>query len=273
MGGVCQLGSKTWMTFDAGRLFSAPSLMGPFTAEQTNFNFLTYPDGHAAYRGAGYPRLWGETNTGDPDLCLITHGFGNYVGLVKRGLLGTDGVLRAGWWEANNNLKGRALTVRSQLPVNASVPGGSSTSCLRQCLTAGIWIEGTLPVTKSTNSSGLWMQTSSGGWASTVDPDGVFDVGGNVIDRGQFLAGKTSARWHALVRNSWTGPTIDKRGNVHVTQGAMMIEWYVEGVLSDTVYTSSVATGGFAALGDATVTAVHQLSLPEATPYMKGSEG
>ena len=113
MGGVCQLGSKTWMTFDAGRLFSAPSLTGPFTAEQTNFNFLTDPGGHKAYGGAGYPRLWGETNTGDPNLCLITHGFENYVGLVKRGLLGPDNVLRAGWWEANDNLKGRALTIRS----------------------------------------------------------------------------------------------------------------------------------------------------------------
>lgn len=49
----------------------------------------------------------------------------------------------------------------------------------------------------------------------------------------------------------------------------MMIEWYVEGVLSDTVYTKSVSIGGFAALGGATVTAVHQLSLPESTPYIK----
>ena len=165
MGGVCQLGGKTWMTFSAGHLVSAPSLVGPFTAEKTNYNFLTFPGGggsRPAYSGAGYPRLWGETNTGDPDLCLITHGFGfHYVGLVKRGLLGDDGVLRAGWWEANNNLKGRALTIRSQLPVNASVLGGASTSCVRQCMTAGIWLEGTLPVTGSTNASGLWLQTSA----------------------------------------------------------------------------------------------------------------
>jgi hypothetical protein len=200
---------------------------------------------------------------------LITHGFGNYVGLVKRGLLGPDNVLRAGWWEANDNLKGRALTIRNQLPVNVSLPGGSSTNCVRQCMTAGLWIEGILPLTKSTNSSGLWMQTNSGGWTSTVNSDGVFHVGGNAIDRGRFLVGKTSARWHAVVRNSWTGPTIDKRGNVRVTEGGMMIEWYVEGVLSDTVYTHSAATGGFAALGDANITAVHQLSLPEATPYIK----
>ena len=51
-----------------------------------------------------------------------------------------------------------------------------------------------------------------------------------------------------------------------------MVEWYVEGVLSDTVYTeSSAATGGFAPLGGATITAVHQLSLPEATPFLNSS--
>ena len=108
-----------------------------------------------------------------------------------------------------------------------------------------------------------------GGWTSTIDSDGVFSVGGHAVDRGQFLAGKTSASWHALVRNSWTGDAVDKRGKVSVVQGSMMIEWYVEGVLSDTVYARSAATGGFAALGGATITAVHQLSLPEATPYRK----
>jgi hypothetical protein len=275
MGGVCRLGGKVWMTFDAGHLVSAPSLTGPFAAERTNFDFRTYPGaggGRAPYSGAGYPRLWGETNTGDPELCVITHGFGDYVGLVKRGLLGGDGVLRAGWWGHNDNLKGRALTVLGQLPVNASVPGGSSTSCVHQCMTAGIWLEGSLPLTKSTNASGLWMQTGSGGWASTINSEGVFSVGGHTIDRGRFLAGKSSARWHALVRNSWSGHTIDKRGNVRVTQGAMMIEWYVEGVLADSVYTSSAATGGFAPLGGATVTAVHQLSLPESTPYLKSDD-
>lgn len=299
MGGVCQLGNKTWMTFSGGHLVSSPSLTGPFTAEKVNYNFLTVPiapgaHGRAPYSGAGYPRLWGETNTGDPDLCLITHGFGDYVGLVKRGLLGNDGVLRAGWWEANDNLKGRELTIHNHLPVNASAPPpapGMSTSCVRQCMTAGLWLEGTLPLKKSKSAvgygsssqqPGLWMQTNSGGgWTSTIDTDtGVFSIGGHTIDRGSFLAAsaavaagkagnKTSARWHALVRNSWTGHSIDKRGNVRTVQGTMMIEWYVEGVLSDTVYTKSVSTGGFAALGGATVTAVHQLSLPESTPYIK----
>jgi hypothetical protein len=351
MGGVCQLSSggrgrggsnKTWMTFAGGHLVSSPSLTGPFTAEKVNYNFLTVPTapgahGHAPYDGAGYPRLWGETNTGDPNLCLITHGFGDYVGLVKRGLLGNDGVLRAGWWDANNNLKGRELTIHNQLPVNASTKPppaaaaapGMSTSCVRQCMTAGLWLEGTLPLTDSKSAAaaaagdassggssgsssssssssgsssqqqpGLWMQTNSGsGWTSTIDTDtGVFTIEGHTIDRGPFLAaaaaadasaagaaagaaaagaaaGKagntTSARWHALVRNSWTGHSIDKRGNVRMVQGTMMIEWYVEGVLADTVYTHSVATGGFAALGGATITAVHQLSLPESTPYIK----
>ena len=166
--------------------------------------------------------------------------------------------------------------MHSGLPLNASgVPdGGSSTSCIRQCMTAGLWLEGTLTSAGANgSSSGLWLQTMSGGWASTVTSDGKFTLGGHTVDRGPFLAGgrttTAAARWHALVRNSWSGHTIDKRGNVRVTQGTMMLEWYVEGVLSDTVYTHSAATGGFAPLGGAAITAVHQLSLSEATPFVK----
>jgi hypothetical protein len=64
--------------------------------------------------------------------------------------------------------------------------------------------------------------------------------------------------------------SVDKRGNVRSVSSNMMIEWYVDGVLSDTVFTTvGMATGGFAAVGGAVVTGVHRLSLPEATPYLK----
>ena len=84
------------------------------------------------------------------------------------------------------------------------------------------------------------------------------------------MGSKTVAKWHALVRNSWSGHTVDKRGNVRMQQGMAMIEFYVEGVLSDCAYIRSTATGGFAPLGGATIAAVHRLSLPESTPYVGG---
>ena len=301
------------MTFDAGHLVSSPSLYGPFKQEKTNYNFLTYPSDRAAgYGAAEYPRLWGETNTGDADLCLITHGFGGYVGVVKRAILGADGALRAGWWENNGNLQGAPLTVLPKLPTNASVAGGGSTKCVGQCMTSGLWLEGTLPVVSGSSApaAGLWLQTSEGGWASTVGPQSVFRLGAtdangkpghaSTLDRGDFLKGKSTARWRALVRNSWEGMSIDKRGNTRLKASAMMVrptlsfgpeqscmeavqhkcllstqvEWYVEDVLADTVHiTSGAATGGFAGIGGATVEAVHRLSLPETTPYTKASSG
>ena len=93
VGGLCQLGGKTWMTFDGGHLFEAPSATGPFTAVEDNYNFFGQ-EGHSAFA-----RLWGELYTGDKDLALVTHqqiaGKAIYAGLVKQAVLGTDGVLRA----------------------------------------------------------------------------------------------------------------------------------------------------------------------------------
>lgn len=40
VGGLCTLGNKTFMTFDAGHLYTAPSPLGPFTAATQNFEFL-----------------------------------------------------------------------------------------------------------------------------------------------------------------------------------------------------------------------------------------
>merc|ERR1712227_884579 len=120
------------MTFDAGHLFEAPAATGPFTASR-NYNFLTQ-EGHLAF-----PRLWGELYTGDPDLVLITHqqvnGKSIYAGLVKRAVLGADGVLRAQWWDANDVLKGQPLAVT---PAPAPAPARSlQTACVGSCMSSG----------------------------------------------------------------------------------------------------------------------------------------
>jgi hypothetical protein len=60
VGGLCQLGGKTYMTFNAGHLFEAPDATGPFTAAGKNYNFFTQ-EGHSAFA-----RLWGSLYTGEP---------------------------------------------------------------------------------------------------------------------------------------------------------------------------------------------------------------
>jgi hypothetical protein len=202
MGGVCQLGDKVYMTFSAGHLVSAQSIYGPFTAETTNYDFLTTPQGEH-YRAAGYPRLWGETNTGDAGTCLVTHGFGRYVGIVKRAVVGADGALRAGWWENNDILRGPALPFYPGLPHNDSAVAGSQTRCVGQCMSSGLWLEGTLSV-NGTSQAGLWLQTGGGGWASTVGGGSVFSLASTdadgkhthstTVDRGDFLRGEANGR-------------------------------------------------------------------------------
>eukprot|EP01052_Picozoa_sp_SAG31_P031242 SAG31_NODE_3290_length_4457_cov_5.521570_1_plen_143_part_00 len=60
VGGVCQLGGRVFMTFDAGHLYEASSALGPFVEAEANFNFLT------GETGAVFPRLWGGASGGTP---------------------------------------------------------------------------------------------------------------------------------------------------------------------------------------------------------------
>ena len=69
-----------------------------------------------------------------------------------------------------------------------------------------------------------------------------------VIDRGVVRAGNPS-KWLAIVRNSWSD------------EG--MVEFYVDGVLLLPFTMPGALTGIFAAVGGATVEAVHALTLPQ----------
>ena len=116
MGGVAQIGDATYMVFGAGHLYEASSPAGPFVPSKANHAFLTQ-EGHLAF-----PRLWGGVYTQDDALVLLTHQQVNrgsiYAGLVKRVVLGADGVLRAVWWTANDVLRAAALPILQ----NASAP-------------------------------------------------------------------------------------------------------------------------------------------------------
>ena len=159
LGGVAQLGGRTFMTFGRGHLFEALTAAGPFTAVRTNHAFLT-DEG-----GSWYARLWGGVVTGDANLVLVSHQQSVnmnpgtlawhapvYAGLLKRATLGADGVLRAMWWEANDALRGPPLTVRpsnTTLERSAAGTGTSSsqhlvTECVADCVRSGLWLQGSI---------------------------------------------------------------------------------------------------------------------------------
>lgn len=107
----------------------------------------------------------GELYTQNASVVLLTHQQvcpdTIYAGLVKRVVLGSDTVLRTVWWDANDILRGTALTIS---------PIGSLgvTECVSACLQTGIWFEGSFVVGGS-DFGGLWLQTSgSAGFAFGV---------------------------------------------------------------------------------------------------------
>jgi len=258
VGGLAEVGGKTWMVFDAGHLFEAPGPTGPFTAVGTNYDFLTQEGGLA------FPRLWGELYTGDKDLILVTHQQVNaktvYLGMVKQVVLGVDGVLRACWWSENDVLKGPALAM------NPLVGGLFSTAVIGDGMISGLWLEGTIETRDLEDSmvSGVWLGTSTGGFGLTirVSPTGTFNLGAMktpgawdhtplVVDRDMHavIPRGTSITWKAVCRNSWAGEA--------------MVEFYVNDVVS-LPYGKGIGTfnGSFKALGSATITSANRLSLP-----------
>ena len=177
VGGVAEFKGKVYMlhTF----LFeSSTGPNGTFTPVAKNHNFF----GQEGW--SRFPRLWGPTYTGDPNLMLVTHQQCNmwrsyYIGLVKRAVVGPDdGVLRVQWWEANDALKADALALR---PANASVGTGceaggcSRTVCVASCVGSGLWLEGTVGLGEAV--TGVWLQTATGGGfaftVSTADPSNI----------------------------------------------------------------------------------------------------
>lgn len=236
VGGVAQLAGKVYMlkTF----LFESDSPNGTFAPVAKNHNFF----GQEGW--SRFPRLWGPTYTGVQDLVLVTHQQCNfwhsyYVGLVKRAVLGSDGVLRVQWWNANDALKGNTLAVR---PANVSEGTGceggtcSRTTCAGSCLGSGLWLEG--KVGRGEAATGVWMQTATGGGfafaVSTVDPSNVTFAlgptasaafanatwvttnrtsgGPDTIDRAMTFPSdnvhgqnSSSLAWRLVVRNAWSG--------------------------------------------------------------------
>ena len=213
-------------------LFESDSPNGTFSPVAKNHDFFGQEG------GSRFPRLWGPSYTGAPDLMLVTHQQCNYwrsyyVGLVKRAVLGSGGVLRVQWWEANDGLKGDSLELR---PANSSQGLGcedgscSQTACTGSCLGSGLWLEGT--VGRGEAATGVWMQTATGGGfaftVNTIDPSHVTFAlgpttsaayanvtwtaknktagGPDVIDRAMGFEGNSTVMpWRLVVRNAWSG--------------------------------------------------------------------
>ncbi len=282
VGGVAQLGGKTFMTFGGGMLYEAAGPEGPFAPSARNHRFLTQ-EGRLAFA-----RLWGALYTRDESLVLVTHQQVNrrsiYAGLVKRAVLGTDGVLRAVWWEANDALRAAPLPTSAATVTPPPLAPALTTACVGACLSSGLWVEGTIDVgaDAAATASGVWFQLEGGEWAdgfgfalAAADAKGgtPFLLGparadGNwtqrplAIDRslafgGGGLKSVKSVAWRAIARNSYSA------------EG--MVEFYVDGVLSLPFTLPAAITGVFGAFGAAEVGAVHGLSLPTQEPAPAGA--
>jgi hypothetical protein len=244
VGGVCQLGGRVFMTFDAGHLYEAPSARGPFRASQANFNFLT------GETGAVFPRLWGELYTGDKDLVLVTHqqlAGNNYAGLVKRAVLGEDGVLRAQWWDANDALQGTPLHITR----NDTGSANMKTDCTGSCMQSGIWLEGSM-VASNASSQGVWLACGKdGGYGFNIDQAGrflLFPGHALVVDRA--MPAKSVRRFRLLARTS--------------SNGEGLAEFYVDDVVGLPVSLRACPwTGVFAGSAGVEVTSAFKLSLPQ----------
>jgi hypothetical protein len=300
VGGVCRVGTRIFMTFGRGLLFESAGPNGPFVPTRANQRFLTEEG------GAAYARLWGELVTRDSRLVLVTHQQTSsnhstsgaiYAGLVKRARLGTDGVLRACWWDANDALRSTRLEVvpatarltnqvgaghyhaafvraLSRLSGTANADTYQTTECLGSCLGSGLWLDGSVG-----GNGGLWLQTTAaaGGFG--------FMVAVNRTDgRLSFLLGQQSSPGIQAGPMQPSGSSsipnplvIDRSMDAPVAGVAVpwraivrnswaheaMVEFYVDGVLALPFTLQGAATGIFAMHGNATLKAAHRLSLPE----------
>lgn len=259
VGGVCQLSGRIFMTYRHGLLYEATNVTGPFAATKSNTAFLTGG-------GVAFPRLWGQIYTHRADLCLISHQHVNrktiYAGLIKRAVLGKDGVLRASWWEKNNLLKG------PQLAVASSAHTYHRTDCVDECLSSGLWLEGTVNGSEGV-PSGLWLETTdaSGGVAFLVNVStggAITFLLGQQSAPGVWVAGKAPFRIdHAMARTGADPPNSWRLVMRNAWSAEGMVEFYVDDIVSVPYTVDGALTGVFAPLGGATVGAVHRLTLPQ----------
>ena len=302
VGGLCQLGGKTWMTFDAGHLFEAPAATGPFTAVSKNYNFFTQ-EGHSAFA-----RLWGELYTGDKDLALLSHqqiaGPAIYAGLIKEVVLGKDdGVLRAQWWSNNDVLKAGPLTPSTTTTVRAvaddssgssgsSSSGGgfskSTTECVGACVSSGMWLEGTIKAGDA--PAGIWVElngtalnkTSGGyGFGFMIDSSGNFSLGEldlalqggrrrqTAVDIMRMMANPPLVIDRAMADQTKAGTELSFKLLIRNAWSNLgMSEFYVNDVLALPFTLPVALTGSYAPTasdGSVKISGVYRLSLPEAS--------
>lgn len=300
VGGVALVGERTFMTFDGGHLYEAPSPSGPFVPSAKNHAFLTQ-EGRLFFA-----RLWGSPYTQEAGLVLITHqqvnrGFSArntgsiYAGLVKRAVLDpTDGVLRAQWWSQNDALRGsalavRAVTVDSGIPLAPSGALLTTTACVGVCLTSGLWLEGSIAPSNESTIAGIWLQLDQHNGFIMAIATGAIDSNTDARPAGAtyhaaasagggaqpFILGATDAagNWSQTplqidrsMETRSASPSSWRLVARNAWSGEAMAEFYVDDVLALPFTLPGGLTGAFAAVGGLTIRAAHRLTLPTQLP-------
>ena len=221
-GAVEKIGDTYYMLYHGGKLtLVANAPEGPFRPAERNrellksksayfTRFFPTPDGllvnHHSMSLAGFPEggnVYQWTNRQGLIWCAP----------LKRTVVDNQGTLRLGYWEGNDELKGRRLEL---YPADHTPPSGSRLSMFsnRFDVQHGIVLEGIveLPTSGDSTPNGLYIEsTNDQGTAILVGPAGITEFGTMPADGSEFQAedridremtfGKTS-RFRLLLRNT-----------------------------------------------------------------------
>ena len=176
LGAVEKIGEKYYAMVGAGSMltFVASDPRGPFRAASKNFHLLT----GNCYFSRFFP---------SPDGMLVTHQSitherrksksVSYAAPLKRAVVDAEGTLRLHYWEGNEKLKGRALTMTAP-----SSPRNGSIALLAPVFDVGrgVVVEGevTLPPPGSSLQPGFYVEAEDDlGAAVRIAPGGITEVG------------------------------------------------------------------------------------------------
>ena len=170
VGAIETIGGKYYMMFGAGGMYTliADEPEGPFHLAETNAMLL---GGHT-YFSRFFP-------VGD-EMLINHHSILRegpvHMGLLKRAVVDSEGVLRVAWWEGNDALKAESVDV-----IAPQVSPGPGAAMLGNCfdLQRGLVLEGELSLPVADDAGcGLYIECEGGGGVAIVfDSTGAAELG------------------------------------------------------------------------------------------------
>jgi len=188
VGAIEKIGEKVYMMYGIyGSMITliADQPEGPFHPAEKNRTLL-----------AGHTYFSRFFNTGEELLAnhhsILRDDGGVFFGLIKRVDVDGEGTMRLAWWSGNDLLKRQAIDV----PVPAAGDGDAAAMLDASFdVQGGAVLEGdiALPADGDTRR-GLYIDTTKGGAAALIKPDGSCELGTINADGGEFMSEMTTDR-------------------------------------------------------------------------------